>query len=102
MNGYMILSPSPRSQCAVVVSHNGIAKILALPEYVASTSKVSTTHRPTTNGPQSTQAGSLRQASNLTQAKISPGLNLNNIIIMVFSRSKNRAEKNQGKPISRE
>jgi hypothetical protein len=54
-DGYMLLSPSPYSQCVVVVSHNRIAKVLDLPEYVASTSKVSTTHKPATNGPQSTQ-----------------------------------------------
>jgi hypothetical protein len=38
-DGYTILSPSPHSQCAVIVSHNGIAKVLGLPEYVASTAK---------------------------------------------------------------
>jgi hypothetical protein len=35
----MLLSPSLHSQCAVVLSHNGIAKVLGLPEYVASTTK---------------------------------------------------------------
>jgi hypothetical protein len=34
---YTILSPSLHSQCAVIVSHKGIAQMLGLPEYVAST-----------------------------------------------------------------
>jgi hypothetical protein len=34
-----LLSPSLHSQCAVVLSHNGIAEVLGLPEYVASTAK---------------------------------------------------------------
>jgi hypothetical protein len=33
----MILSPSLHSQCAVIVPHNGIAQMLGLLEYVAST-----------------------------------------------------------------
>jgi hypothetical protein len=36
-HGYIILSPSLHSQCAVVVSHKGLAKVLGLPEYVANT-----------------------------------------------------------------
>jgi hypothetical protein len=36
-NVYTILSPSSHSQCAVVVSPNGIVNVLGLPEYVAST-----------------------------------------------------------------
>ena len=38
-DGYTLLSPSLHTQCAVVLSHNGIAKVLGLPEYVASTTK---------------------------------------------------------------
>jgi hypothetical protein len=34
---YTILSPSLHSQCVVVISHKGIAQMLALPGYVAST-----------------------------------------------------------------
>ena len=36
---YMLLSPSLHSQCVVVLSHNGIAEVLGLLEYVASTCK---------------------------------------------------------------
>ena len=36
---YTLLSPSLHSQCAVSLSHNGIAEVLGLPEYVASTTK---------------------------------------------------------------
>jgi hypothetical protein len=37
--GYMLLSPSLHSQCAVVLSHNGIAEVLGLLEYVTSTAQ---------------------------------------------------------------
>jgi hypothetical protein len=50
-DGYTLLSPSPHSQCVVVVSHNGIAKVLGLPEYVASTARSQTHNKPTTDGP---------------------------------------------------
>ena len=33
----MLVSPSLHSQCVVVISHNGIAEVLGLLEYVAST-----------------------------------------------------------------
>jgi hypothetical protein len=36
---YMVLLPSLHSQYTVIVSHNGIAQMLGLPEYVASTAK---------------------------------------------------------------
>ena len=42
---YMLLSPSLYTQCVVGLSYNGIAKVLGLPEYVATTSKVSTTQQ---------------------------------------------------------
>jgi hypothetical protein len=44
---YTILSPSPHSKCVVAVSHNGIAKVLVLSEYVASTAKSRTHNKPT-------------------------------------------------------
>jgi hypothetical protein len=34
---YMVLSPSLYSQCVFIISHKGIAQMLGLPEYVAST-----------------------------------------------------------------
>jgi hypothetical protein len=91
---YMVLLSYLYSQCVVVVSHKGIAKILGLPEHVANTSKVLTTHRPTTNGPKSTQAGSLRQASNLTQVKIPPGLDLTKLTSW-YSQTINRVKKSK-------
>jgi hypothetical protein len=33
----MILSPSLHFKCAVIVPHSGLAQVLGLPEYVAST-----------------------------------------------------------------
>ena len=38
-DGYTLLSPSLHFECAVGLSHNGIAEVLGLPEYVASTAK---------------------------------------------------------------
>ena len=50
-DGYTLLSPCPMSQCVVVFSHNGVAEVLSLPEYVASTAKSRTHNKPTTNSP---------------------------------------------------
>ena len=36
---YTLLSPSLHSKCAIGLSHNGIAEVSGLPEYVASTAK---------------------------------------------------------------
>ena len=45
------------AQCPVVFSHNGIAKVLGLPKYVASTTKSRPHGGLQWYGPQSTQAG---------------------------------------------
>ena len=53
---YTLLSPSLHSQCMVVLCHNGIAEVLGLPEYVASTTNSQTQASLQWYGPQSTQA----------------------------------------------
>ena len=45
------------AQCAIAFSHNGIAKVLGLPKYVASTTKSRTQASLQRCGPQSTQVG---------------------------------------------
>ena len=63
------------SQCAVVFSHNGIAKVLGLLEYVASTAKSQTHTGLQRYGPQSTKAEALHWDS-ILDASYPPGLNL--------------------------
>jgi hypothetical protein len=48
------------AQCAVVFSHNGIAEVLVLPEYVANTTRSGLTTGLQRYGPQSTQEGRAR------------------------------------------
>jgi hypothetical protein len=56
---YTLLLPSLHSQCSVVLSHNEIAKVLGLTEYVASTTKSRPHDGLQRYGPQSTQADAL-------------------------------------------
>ena len=59
----------------VGLSHNGIAEVLGLPEYVASTT--SHDHKRAYNDRSSIdRGGALHQDLNLTQAKSLPGLNV--------------------------
>jgi hypothetical protein len=96
----MLLSSSLYSQCAVVLSHKGIAEVSGLPEYMVSTAKVLD---PRANNERflTDTNGALHQDS-ILDASHPPSLNLNIIIIMVFSRPINKAEKSKGKLVSRE
>ena len=52
---YTLLSSSLHSQCVVGLSHNGIAELLGLLDYVASTTRSRLTTGLQRYGPQSTQ-----------------------------------------------
>jgi len=88
------------SQCAVVFSHSGIAKVLGLPEYVASTTKFWTS-KPTKVRASINIGGALHWDS-ILDASHPPNLNLNISILMVFSWAISRAGKPKVKPISHE
>jgi hypothetical protein len=74
---YTLLSPFIYSQCAIVLSRNGIAEVLGLPEYVASTTKSQPQDGLRRYGPQSTQARHYIKTQFMTQAKSPLGLILN-------------------------
>jgi hypothetical protein len=93
---YTILPPSLHSQYAVIISHKGIAQMLGLPEYVASTT--SHDHR------QSWQRmvlnrhrwGHYIRPQNTTQAKIPPDLDLSKLTSW-YSQPINGVEKSKVK-----
>ena len=91
---YTLLSPSAHSQCAVAFSHNGKAKVSGLPKYVASTTRSRT--QQVYNG---TVLNRHRQGttSSLKLDASQDSARSWFIIIMVFSRSRNEAEKNRCK-----
>jgi hypothetical protein len=96
-----LLSPSPHSQCAVVFSANGIAEILGLPEYMASTAKSWLTQVYNGTVLNRHRRGTTSRLK-LDASKESTQSQFNIIIIRVFSWAISRAEKNMVKPISRE
>jgi hypothetical protein len=86
----MLLSPSLHSQCAVVLSHNGIAEVLGLAEFVVNTT--SHNHKRAYNDRSSigTSRISMTRRTYLPKntyhnIKSYPSLNLTIIIFMVFS-----------------
>ena len=78
---YTLLSPSLHSQCAVVLSHNGIAKVLGLPDYVANTTK-SWTQQAYNERALINTGGALRQDSVLDASKESARSQINFMIII--------------------
>jgi hypothetical protein len=73
---YMILSPSLHSQCTVIVPHSGLAQVLGLPEYVASTASHDHKQAVQRTVLNRHRRGRYVRPQTTTQAKIPPGLDL--------------------------
>ena len=94
-----------RSKCIVVFSHNGIVEVLGLPEYVASTTRSQLTtvyNSMVLNWHRRNKHNRVNLSTQLSLTPVPPGLNLNIIIIMVYSWPINRVEKSEVEPISYE